>query len=214
MENFGAREIVVLIALVAGWVLNELSGSFRRSEDTRRRLSRALSTSLRLTHIFSTLNQTHQYFRSVSDDPVHLERFRSRAVLNFVESTDLLKSEIDEIVDVYREQFPLDAATASFVRDSIAKVGRISLDANSRDGKHYRAIADGMNNMFALSIGTLTKMSRQLAARIGPITYLRVRFPAKKKPSTEAVDALVGAASSADAALRELLSRSESKPDK
>lgn len=117
-----------------------------------------------------------------------------------------MKVEIDELVDVYREYFPLGATSASLLRDVIAQIGRHSLKTVSRESKHYAAIIDSLKGLDSLSRAMVSKMSRQLAAKIGPITYIKICFPTKMKPSEQEKAVLLASFSNVDTALREHLS--------
>ena len=95
-----------LIGIVLGWFLKELSTAFQASQDSKRRLGKAISSLAYMNREMIIIQSHFELFKDLSDSAHEFEGFRQYILKKYPRRDEPYIKQVQESLSVVAQQFP------------------------------------------------------------------------------------------------------------
>lgn len=162
-----------LLGIVLGWFLKELSTAFQASQDSKRKLGKALSALAYLNREMTPLKVQFEAFKDLSSSHKEFEAFRQYILKRYPRRDDVFIKSLHDSISTVAELLPLSALNLDQLVNRYEFLQDVKLTNTSQDYELYVYQLSSLEVGFELYQKDLEKIIRKLAFMHGIKTWLQ-----------------------------------------
>ena len=165
-----------LIGIALGWFLKEISTAFQTSQDSKRRLGKAVSLLAYVHREMIYIQDQFEVFKDLSNSHQEFEHFRQYVLRKYPRRDEQFKSLIKESLSTVAEFFPLMALHLEQIINRYWFLLETKLTETSKDYELYIHQLATLETGFALYEKRMERMIRKLAFKHSISTWLQYMY--------------------------------------
>lgn len=177
MSDFEQKVVLAAVAVLVGWLLNEISSRVKENATKRQRISRSLALMFLCYSLLIRVSRSSEQMKDVSSSTEEYEKLRARVFHHYNNAHNSIDSELNQFVETFLDYFPHEADKANFLREAMSVLGNISMKTSSRSaGQIYIRILSVFEVAFDAHMKSIRKMIDFLSLRLGLLSYFRAKY--------------------------------------
>lgn len=169
-----------IIGIALGWFLKELSTAFQSSQESKRRLGRAISSLAYLNQEMILIQSQFEIFKNLSDSHQEFERFRQYILLKYPRRDEAYVEQIKESIATVAELSPMTALNLEGIVIRYWFLQEAKLTETSKDYELYICQLSSLEVGFELYQKEMEKVLRKLALMHGIKTWIQVLHESRR----------------------------------
>lgn len=169
-----------IIGIALGWFLKELSTAFQSSQESKRRLGRAISSLAYLNQEMILIQGHFEVFKDLSDSHQEFERFRQYILRKYPRRDEAYVEQIKESIATVAELSPLTALNLHGIINRYWFLQEAKLTEASKDYELYIYQLSSLEVGFELYQKEMEKVLRKLAFKHGIRTWAQVLYESRR----------------------------------
>ncbi|MDD2468076.1 MAG: hypothetical protein PHI97_29205 [Desulfobulbus sp.] len=169
-----------IIGIALGWFLKELSTAFQSSQESKRRLGRAISSLAYLNQEMILIQGQFEVFKDLSDSHQEYERFRQYILRKYPRRDAAYVEQIKESISTVAELSPLTALNLEGIVNRYWFLQEAKLTETSKDYELYIYQLSSLEVGFELYQKEMEKILRKIAFMHGINTWAQVLYKSRK----------------------------------